>query len=155
MAFFENAVTIIGNIGRDPELSYTNSGIAVLKVGIIRNDSKKNGDQWEDGPAQWFNVTVFGKDAEAYNESLVKGQRVVVVGELKYREWEKDGQKRNAVDIKAAEIAVSARWATVTATRRGSSSGSSYTPPVQPNTGNSAPQSQSSMSAFEGDEPPF
>ena len=119
MAYHENATTLIGNVGREPELTTLNNGSSKLTFGLVRNDRRKDGDQWVDGPAQWFNVTMFGNDAERYIDSIHKGDRVVVIGESKYREWEKDGQKRSAIEVRAAEIAVSAKFATVTAVKRG------------------------------------
>ena len=125
MAQYEDFTILVGNVGRDPELSSFPDGTPKLEFGLVRNDRRKDGDQWVDGPAQWFNVSVTGKDATNYSDSLAKGNRVVVIGEIKYREWEKDGQKRNAISVRASEIALSARWATVTAVKRGTNGGQS------------------------------
>lgn len=75
--------TVIGNIGTEPELRYTNQGTPVLSVSIGATPRTKNDQtgQWEDyGSSQWYRVTFWNEQAEAYAQILHKGQRVIVTG---------------------------------------------------------------------------
>jgi single-strand DNA-binding protein len=105
-------VTIVGNMTRDAELRFTSSGTAVASFGVVFNKRTKNGDKWEDGDPQFFDVTCWRSLAENVAESLEKGTRVVVTGRLEYQTWEKDGDKRSKVQIVADEVGPSLRWAT-------------------------------------------
>lgn len=117
----DNTVTIVGNLTRDIELRYTGAGTAQARIGVAVNHRKKNRetDEWEDDP-KFFNVVAWGDLAEHAEETLEKGNRVVIVGRLEQRTWETDeGEKRNVVEIIADEIAPSLRWATAEVTRVG------------------------------------
>jgi len=104
-----NTIIITGNIGREPELRYTQSGTAVA------NFTRKRGNDEE---TSWFNVVCFKEQAENASECLVKGQRVIVVGKMQQRNWETDaGEKRSTMELVADEIGPSIRWATVTVER--------------------------------------
>ena len=93
-----NSVTLIGNLTRDPELRYTPSGSPVCNLRIAVNEWVK--DQGE--RPNYFDITVWGGQAEASAEHLKKGRQVGVQGRLHWREWEaKDGTKRQAVDVVA------------------------------------------------------
>ena len=106
---FNNTVTIIGNITRDPELRYIPSGIAVANFGLAWNLKKQNGEE----EAMFFNVTCWRSLAENVAESLSKGARVIVTGRLNYNSYEtQDGDKRSVVEIQAEEIGPSLQWAT-------------------------------------------
>lgn len=95
-----NHVTIIGRLGRDPE---TNPAGTVCKLRIASSDRVKRGDEWVDA-TNWFDVAAFGKTAEHCAQYLSKGRQVAVSGKLRYREWEKDGAKRSAVEIAADSV---------------------------------------------------
>lgn len=104
-----NTVTIVGNVTRDPELRFTNSGMAVARMGIAVN--KRGRDQEE--KTSFFDVVCFREMAENIAESLQRGARVVVTGELSQNTWETDqGEKRSKVEILADDIGPSLRWAT-------------------------------------------
>ncbi len=92
-----------GRLTRDAELSYTNTGYALLKFSIAVNRRKKQGDQWID-EANFFDCTVWGKLGEAIKQYMAKGQQVMIAGELKQERWEKDGMKRSKVSIDASDI---------------------------------------------------
>ncbi len=92
-----------GRLVRDAELSYTNTGYALLKFSIAVNRRKKHGDQWID-EANFFDVTVWGKRGEALAQYMVKGQQLMIEGELIQQRWEKEGQKRSKVSIEANNI---------------------------------------------------
>jgi single-strand DNA-binding protein len=110
-----NTVTIVGNITRDPELRYTQSGNGLATFGLAVNTRRKDArGNWVDGDPQFYDVTVWGEYGENVAESVYKGDRVIVAGKLQYRTWEADdGSKRSAVSIVAEEVGPSLRWATL------------------------------------------
>lgn len=110
---FDNTVTIIGNVTRDPELRYLNSGTALASFGVAWNNRYKdrNGEQVED--TSFFDVTCWRDLADNVAESISKGDRVIIYGKLEQRSWEnQEGEKRSKVEIVADEVAPSLRWAT-------------------------------------------
>lgn len=122
----DNAVTIVGTLTRDPELRYTPSGATVVTFGIARNTRRKEGDEWVDGDPQFYDVKAWNSLAENIAESLTKGTRVVIFGELEYRTWETDGgDKRSKIEIKAEAIGPDLRWATAQVRKVQSGSGNS------------------------------
>lgn len=103
-----NHLVLIGRLTRnisDDEKSffYTGNGQAVANISIAVNRSKKNGDEWVD-ETSFFDVTVFGKQAEGLKPYLTKGQQIAVDGYLKQDRWEKDGQKHSKISIVANNI---------------------------------------------------
>jgi single-strand DNA-binding protein len=116
---YDNTVSIVGNITRDPELRFTPSGQATSTFGVAVNRT------WTDRQTQerkestsFFDVVCWGTLAENAAQSLARGTRVVVTGRLDQRSWEtQDGEKRTKIEITADEVAPSLRWATVNITR--------------------------------------
>jgi single-strand DNA-binding protein len=108
-----NSITIVGNITRDPELRYTPSGQANVRLGVAVNRKwqDRNSGEWQEATS-FFDVIAWRELAENVNESLKKGARVIVTGRLEQRSWEQEGNKRSVVEIIADEIAPSLRWAT-------------------------------------------
>lgn len=96
--------TFIGNIGQEPELTYSQSGIPRLTFTIGSSERVKDGDQWTDGPTSWRRVTAWRGLAEGLAEQLAKGKRVLVVGKEQVREYEKDGVKRISVEVTAEHV---------------------------------------------------
>ena len=115
----ENTVALTGNVTRDPELKFTNSGTAVVSFGLAVNARKKSmsGD-WEDDP-KFFDITAFGDLAENVAATLAKGNRVLLSGRLDWSSWDdKDsGDKRSKVQVIAESIGPDLRWATAVVTR--------------------------------------
>lgn len=101
-----NRVVMSGNLTRDPELRHTQSGTAVLKVGMAVNDRRRNpqtGD-WEDFP-NFVDCAVFGKRAESLAQIMRKGMKVCVEGKLRYSSWEdKAGAKRSKLEVAVDEV---------------------------------------------------
>ena len=91
---FTNNLTVDGNLVRDGEVKFSNSGKAVLSFSIAHNT--KIGDKEE---VHYFDITVFGKHAEYIADFAKKGSGVLVAGRLVQQRWEKDGQKRSAIKI--------------------------------------------------------
>lgn len=109
-----NNITVVGNITREGELRYTPSGIAVLGFGLAINRSYKNSkDEWVQ-EVSFVEVTVWNKQAENCAESLNKGDRVVVSGDLRVDYWEKDGEKKQVTKITANIVSPSLEYATCT-----------------------------------------
>jgi single-strand DNA-binding protein len=101
-----NRVVLVGNLTKDPELRHTPSGTAVCKLRIAVNTRQKDSatGQWGDKP-NYFDVTVWGNQAESCSQYLSKGRPVGVDGRLDWREWEaQDGSKRQAVEIIAESV---------------------------------------------------
>ena len=99
-----NTVTVIGNLVRDAEQSYTTNGYPVVKFGIAVNKRRKRGDEWID-EANFFEVKSFNKQAEAIAAHLVKGQKVACTGELQQDRCQaEDGTNRSKVFINASYV---------------------------------------------------
>ncbi|MDP6867557.1 MAG: single-stranded DNA-binding protein [Acidimicrobiales bacterium] len=117
---FNNTVTIIGNVTRDPELRYIPNGTAVTNFGLAWNLRKQNGEE----EAMFFNVTCWRSLAENVAESIGKGARVIVTGRLDHRSYEtQEGEKRSVVEIQAEEIGPSLQWATADVERNARTDG--------------------------------
>lgn len=113
-----NSVTVSGNLTRDPELRNLPSGQSVCQLRIAHNDRYKDSSgQWADRPA-YFDVTIWSGLGEWMGKNLSKGQKVVVSGRLKWREWGEEGNKRQAVEISADSV--------VPVVREGASNGGGY-----------------------------
>jgi single-strand DNA-binding protein len=100
-----NRVTIVGRLTRDPELAHLPSGTAVLKLGVAVNGRQKDAtENWVDKP-NFFDVKVFGNQAEMLSQHLSKGRRIGVDGRLDWSSWEaQDGSKRSKVEIVAQSV---------------------------------------------------
>lgn len=98
-----NRVTLIGNLGRDPEIRYVESGHAVCTLRVATTERVKKGETYEDA-TEWHDVVVFGKTAENCAQYLAKGRQVYVDGRLQTREYEKDGQKRRHTEVVARDV---------------------------------------------------
>jgi single-strand DNA-binding protein len=108
---FDNTVTVVGNVTRDPELRFTPGGMAVASFGVAWNRRKQDGDD----EVSFFDITCFRDLAENVAESVTKGTRVIIYGTLQQRSWEtQDGDKRSKVEILADEVAPSLKWASAT-----------------------------------------
>jgi single-strand DNA-binding protein len=102
----DNHTTIVGNLVEDPEVRFTNNGIAVAQR--VQQDG-----QWRDGDTSFFKVNVWRGQAEHLAESLGKGDRVMVTGRLRQRSWETpEGDKRSVTELEAEEVGASLKWAT-------------------------------------------
>ena len=101
-----NRVVLVGNLTRDPELRHTGGGTPVCSLRIAVNTRRKDNatGEWTDKP-NYFDISVFGNQAESCNQYLAKGRPVAIDGRLEWREWEaQDGTKRQAVDIVADNV---------------------------------------------------
>ncbi len=100
-----NKVIIIGNLGRDPEIRYSQQGTAVVNFSVATSDTwldKNTGQRQE--RTEWHRIVVFGKQAENCEKYLSKGRQVYVEGKLSTSSYEKDGQTHYATDIIANTV---------------------------------------------------
>ncbi len=99
-----NRVILMGNLTRDPELRYTPGGTAVANFGIAINRRYKTEDEVRE-EVDFFDIVVWGKQAENCSEYLSKGRSVLVEGRLQQNRWEtSEGQKRSKVEVVANTV---------------------------------------------------
>ncbi len=122
----ETIITVVGNLTADPELRYTQSGLAVANFTIAstpRSFDRASND-WKDGEALFLRASVWREFAEHVASSLTKGSRVIAQGRLKQRSYEtKEGEKRTSIELEVDEIGPSLRYATAQVTRSASTGG--------------------------------
>ncbi len=95
---------IIGNLGRDPEKRYTQAGRAIARFSVAATTRRKDKDgNWQDH-TEWFNVTVFDRQAESLADRLAKGNRVYVEGRLESRMYDGANGRGFAMDVVANEV---------------------------------------------------
>ena len=100
-----NKVILVGNLGRDPETRYMPSGGAVTNVSVATSKSWRDRDSGEQKErTEWHRVVFFNRLAEIANEYLKRGSKVYVEGELRTREWEREGQKHYTTEIVVNEM---------------------------------------------------
>jgi single-strand DNA-binding protein len=115
-------ITVVGNLADDPELRYTQGGIAVcsVRVGSTPRVMNRTTNAWEDGETVWVRCTAWRELAENVAQSLTKGSRVVVSGRLKAPSayQSSQGESRASLEVDIEEIGPSLRYATAAVTRR-------------------------------------
>ena len=100
-----NKVILIGNLGQDPETRYLPDGNAVTNVSVATSKSWKDRDSGQTNErTEWHKVVFFRRLAEIAGEYLHKGSKVYIEGELRTRQWEKDGQKHYTTEVVANEM---------------------------------------------------
>jgi single-strand DNA-binding protein len=100
-----NRVTLVGRLTRDPELRHTGGGDPICSIRLaVSSRSRDEGGNWGDR-SNYFDVTVFGRQAETASTYLAKGRRIGVDGRLSWREWQaQDGSKRQSVEVIANDV---------------------------------------------------
>ena len=100
-----NKITIIGNLGSDPEMRYTPDGTAVSNFSMASNYRYKKRDGEDGEETTWFRVNAWGRLGETANQYLEKGRQVYVEGRMSQREWEDtEGNTRYSLEVRASEI---------------------------------------------------
>ena len=94
-----NKVFLMGNLTRDPQLTYLPSQMPVVEFGMAVNDRRKQQDGSYVDKANFIDLSIFGKRAEALQKYVKKGDPLFVEGKLDYQQWEKDGQKRSKLKV--------------------------------------------------------
>lgn len=116
----ETIVTIVGNLTADPELRFTQSGVAVANLTIASTPKiwDKQQSKMVDGEALFMRASVWREFAENVSQSLSKGTRVIARGQLKQRSYETQaGEKRTVIELEIEEIGPDLRFATAQVTR--------------------------------------
>jgi single-strand DNA-binding protein len=100
-----NKITIVGNLGRDPELRYTPQGNAVCNFSVATNEKRRDRNGEMQDVTTWFRITLWGKQAENASKYLTKGSPVYVEGRLKVEEWtDRDGKGRYTLEVNATDM---------------------------------------------------
>ena len=107
-----NTITVTGNVGRDPEIKYAQSGTAIVKFSVAdtsgRDDNKKT---------QWWNIVCFGDLGENVAASINKGTRVQVIGKVQREKYTgNDGVEKESIELLADDVGISLRWQPVGST---------------------------------------
>jgi len=100
-----NKITLIGNLGRDPEMNYTPNGVAVTKFSLAVNRITKSSTGEKEKETEWFNIVAWRQLAEICNNYLHKGDKVYIDGRLQQRKYtDKNGVERTAIDVIASDM---------------------------------------------------
>lgn len=100
-----NKITIVGYLGRDPELRYTAQGTAVCKMSVATTERRRGSSGETEEHTTWFRVTVWGRQAELANEYLGKGRQVYLEGRLRLEEYaDREGNQRISPEVTATDI---------------------------------------------------
>jgi len=100
-----NKIMLIGNLGRDPELNYTPSGVAVAKFSLAVNNVSKSSTGEKQTETEWFNIVAFRQLAEICNNYLHKGSKVFIEGRLTQRKYtDRNGAERISIDVVANDM---------------------------------------------------
>jgi single-strand DNA-binding protein len=99
-------ITLIGNLGNDPEMRYSNSGEAVANFSLAVSKSWTGASGQKQEKTTWFRVSIWGKSAEAVSTYLKKGSKAMVVGEIEEPRvfTDRDGNHRAALEVKAQTV---------------------------------------------------
>lgn len=161
----ETTITLVGNVVADPELRFTPSGAAVanFRVASTPRTFDRITNEWKDGEALFLSVSVWRQQAENVAESITRGMRVIVVGRLGQRQYEKNGERKSSYEIQADEVAPALKNATAKVTKNGAQNGQQPTAQgygqQAPQQGYGAPQAdqwnQQQPRQGYSDEPPF
>ena len=136
-----NKVILIGNVGKDPEIRYMQSGEPIANFSLATNEvwNDKSGQRQE--RTEWHRVEVFGKTAQVVRDYVTKGKSVYIEGSIRYDEWtDKDGNKRNTTKIRVSGfgsrlVLLGSRGEGGGGGRSGGGGGGSQEPPAEGGTG--------------------
>lgn len=139
-----NKAILLGNVGKDPEIRYTQSGTAVANFSLATTEKRKVGGEWQDH-TEWHNIVAWGKLAETCSNYLSKGKQAYIEGRIQTRKWDdRDGNTRYSTDIVADQL--------VLLGGRGGSEKSDFGAP-QGQYGSNAPRANSASGENEYPEP--
>jgi single-strand DNA-binding protein len=143
----DTTITIIGNLTADPELRFTASGLPVANFTIASTPRTfdRQTSEWKDGETMFMRCSIWRDAAENVTESLTKGDAVIAQGRVVSKSWEKDGEKRTAIEMQVEDIGPTLRRATAKPVRTGRTQGGP--PPAAADPWAAPPAA--------GNEPPF
>lgn len=146
------SVTVVGNLTDDPELRFTQNGSPMARFTIAENHRYRDrSGNWQDGETTFVRCVAWQDLGENIAESLKKGDRIVVLGDLRSRSWEtEDGQRRTMLEVNVRNAGPSLQWATASPTKT-SRRGGSVSRPAQ----SAAPDGDFSPTSTAPDEAPF
>jgi single-strand DNA-binding protein len=148
-------ITAVGTLTADVELRFTQGGHAVASFTVACNDRKfdKDTGKWTDGDATFLRCSVWRQAAENAAESLTKGDRLIVTGQLKQRKYtpRDGGEERTVFELDVAEIGVSIKFGPVKSQRAERSGGGQSAPASDDPWGSAVP----ATAGHGADEPPF
>ena len=104
MARGVNKVILVGNLGNDPDVKYTQGGMAITTLSLATTSVRKDRDGNQQEKTEWHRVKLFGKLGEIAGEYLRKGRQVYIEGRIEYGSYEKDGVKHYTTDIVGDEM---------------------------------------------------
>lgn len=122
----ETSITVVGNLVDDPELRFTPAGAAVanFRIASTPRTFDKTANEWKDGESLFLSCAVWRRAAENVAESLTKGMRVIVQGNLRQRQYEtREGEKRTVYELDVQEVGPALSNATARVTKAGRSDG--------------------------------
>ena len=100
-----NKITIVGYLGRDPELRYTPQGTAVCNLSVATTEKRRNARGETEEHTIWFHVSAWGRQAEVAAEYLAKGRQVYVEGRLRLEQYtDREGNPRTSAEVNASEV---------------------------------------------------
>ena len=102
-----NKVTLLGNVGRDPEIKFTGSGTAVANFSVATSERfKDKGGEWQDR-TEWHTLVAYARTAEIVRDYVQKGSKLYVEGRLQTRSWDdKEGRKVYRTEIIVTDLAL-------------------------------------------------
>ncbi len=131
-----NRITLVGNLGRDPELRYTPQGTPVCSFTMATNERRRDKAGESQDVTTWFRVTLWGRQAETASQYLTKGRPIYVEGRLRVEEWtDKDGRSRYTLEVHATDMQfIGTRNDDATASTPAPRTDSAQNSPVEPPT---------------------
>lgn len=100
-----NKITIVGNLGRDPDLRYTPQGVAVCSFSMATNEKRRDKSGEPQDITTWFKITLWRQQAENAAKYLTKGSPVYIEGRLRIEEWtDRDSNNRYTLDVQATDM---------------------------------------------------
>lgn len=98
-----NLLTLTGRLYADPEMTYTPGGLAITRLPLVSSDDYQKDGNWVER-SNWFNITFFGKAAEAYANKFVKGDHLTVQCKVESNNYEKDGKKYSGYNFTGIDV---------------------------------------------------
>ena len=117
-------ISIIGTVATDPRLTETDSGLSVCSFRLASNERRydRSRGEWVDGDTNWFTVSAFRSLAAHARDSFAKGDRVIVSGRLRIRDWKTEEKSGTSVEVDADALGHDVRWGVSTFRKHRSSS---------------------------------
>src|SRR4029077_4331181 len=104
MSGSDNKAILLGRLGKDPEVKYTEAGRAVARFSVATDETWKDQAGEKQQRTEWHNVVAWRKLADICGQYLTKGKQVYIEGKLQSRSWEKDGTKHTITEVVADQL---------------------------------------------------